>query len=115
MFKISIQLASSLSNRIYFDATVTFLDFVDAQQQNARYLDKLTVQFQDLDPILKHWKWVINCESHRKCSRVAGVYVISYLYQVKIYLMSTVKLSTKLFHLIQRATVILGPLNLQIF
>lgn len=54
MFKISIQLASSLSNRIYFDATVTFLDFVDAQQQNARYLDKLIVQFQDLDPILKH-------------------------------------------------------------
>lgn len=54
VFKISIQLASSLSNRIYFDATVTFLDFVDAQQQNARYLDKLTVQFQDLDPILKH-------------------------------------------------------------
>lgn len=53
MFKISIQLASSLSNRIYFDATVTFLDYVDAQQ-NARYLDKLTVQFQDLDPILKH-------------------------------------------------------------
>lgn len=45
VFKISIQLARSLSNRIYFDATVTFLDYVDAQQ-NARYSDKLTLQFR---------------------------------------------------------------------